>query len=154
MVLTLSAVKSLGDVLQRGSSMFLKGRCFRCCVFETADFLQNMWWCCCINLLNKHCGSVCMSCKCEHVCITANELPVPEKCVHRYSMQNEVGQVLMCGLEHQMQCRKLILCLTTTTRFDNLAMQLAGNQQQLKLRLHATRCFKQLCCLFSGHEQN
>ncbi len=65
-----------------------------------------------------------MSCKREHVCTTAKGMPVPEKYVHVYSVHNEVGQVLMCGLEHQMQCRKPISRLTTTTRLDNLAMQL------------------------------
>ena len=86
---------------------------------------------------------VCVSCKREHVCITANEVLVTNKNLHAHSEQNDVGQVLMCGLEHQMQGRKLISCLTTTTRFDILAMQLGSNQRLCKPNQHATCCFKQ-----------
>lgn len=84
-----------------------------------------------------------MSCKREHVCITANEVLITNKMPCIYSEQSEVGQVLMCGLKHQIQSRKLILRLTTTTGFVNLAMQLDSDQQLCKLKQQATCCFKQ-----------
>ena len=86
---------------------------------------------------------VCVSCKREHVCITANEVLVTNKNLNAHSEQNDVGQVLMCGLEHQMQGRKLISCLTTPTRFDILAMQLGSNRRLCKPNQYATCCFNE-----------